>query len=79
MRLLAQNRKILAKRAPVHLARDSFMHSVICYTASCAPPLFTYAIAIPREGEESVMNEWAMLRDPSTPLRFAQDDELRNS
>ena len=34
-----------------------------------------------REVSESnpVMNEWAMLRDPSTPLRFAQNDESRNS
>ena len=39
--LLTQDREILAKSTPVHLARDSFMHAIICYTASGAPPLFT--------------------------------------
>jgi hypothetical protein len=35
--LLTQDREILAKSTPIYLARDSFMHTVICYTASGAP------------------------------------------
>jgi hypothetical protein len=32
VRLLAQNRKVPAKSSPVNLARDSFMHPIICST-----------------------------------------------
>ena len=35
--LLTQDREILAKSTPVHLARDSFMHAIICYTLRGAP------------------------------------------
>jgi hypothetical protein len=35
--LLTQNWEILAKNTPIYLARDSFMHTIICYTASGAP------------------------------------------
>ena len=38
--LLTQNREILAKSTPVDLARDSFMHPIICSTRRRAPPLF---------------------------------------
>src|SRR5262249_52761730 len=37
VRSLVQNRKILTKSAPVHLARDSLMHAIICYTSGGAP------------------------------------------
>ena len=39
--LLTQDREILAKSTPVHLARDSFMHLIICYTRRRAPALFS--------------------------------------
>src|SRR5262249_15356624 len=35
--LLTQDREILANNTPVHLARDSFMHAIICYPADNAP------------------------------------------
>jgi hypothetical protein len=36
--LLTQDREILAKSTPVHLARVSFMHPIICSTLRGAPP-----------------------------------------
>jgi hypothetical protein len=38
--LLTQNREILAESTPVHVARDSFMHPIICYTR-CQAPLYS--------------------------------------
>ena len=35
--LLTQDREILAKSIPVHLARDSLVHAIICYTRRRAP------------------------------------------
>jgi len=35
--LLTQDREILTKSTPVHLARVSFMHSIICSTLRGAP------------------------------------------
>jgi hypothetical protein len=35
--LLTQDRKILAKSTPVQLARDGFVHAIICYTSGGAP------------------------------------------
>src|SRR5262245_20286968 len=35
--LLTQDREILTKSTPVHLARDGFMHAIICYTLRSAP------------------------------------------
>jgi hypothetical protein len=40
VRLLAQDREILAKSTPVHLARDSLMHAIICSTRCQTPALF---------------------------------------
>src|SRR5262249_9170496 len=37
VRLLAQDWEILAKSAPVHLARDGLMHAIICYRSGSAP------------------------------------------
>jgi hypothetical protein len=30
--LLIEDREILAESTPVHLARDSFMHTILCFT-----------------------------------------------
>ena len=38
--LLTQDREILAKSTPVHLARDSLMHPIICYTRVRRATLF---------------------------------------
>ena len=35
--LLTQDREFLAKSPPVDLARNSFMHAIICYTSGGAP------------------------------------------
>ena len=37
--LLAQDREILAKSTPVHLARDKLMHLIICYTLRRQAPV----------------------------------------
>ena len=44
VRLLAQNREIVANGTPVHVARHSFVHVIICSRGRCVPPLFTNAI-----------------------------------
>jgi hypothetical protein len=30
--LLAKNGKVFAERGPIHLARERFVHALICYT-----------------------------------------------
>src|SRR6266513_4715688 len=61
--LLTQDREILAKGTPVHLAHDSLMHIVICYT-SCGAPVHSQRTTKIDDVVAAVSNRKAVAASP---------------